>query len=97
MSDPDEYMSWMEEPCNCGDVYSHPDGGDSQCRYCSGAMRMREEWSRLSCEGKLKDAVIAATRKLMQRSEYSEHWERDWQNVRSALADLVSEGLPQND
>ena len=42
-----DLFDWMEEPCTCGDVYSHPDGGDSQCRYCDGAIRMREKFKQL--------------------------------------------------
>ncbi len=59
MSDPDDYMGWMEESCTCGDYLSHPDGGDSQCRYCAGAIRMQQEWLRLSAEGEVRKAHAA--------------------------------------
>ena len=37
----DTALDWMTEPCSCGDYLSHPDGGDSQCAYCSGATKLR--------------------------------------------------------
>ena len=51
-------LYWMEEACTCGDVYSHPDGGDSQCRYCSGAAKTQESIDRMDLQLKrLKTAV----------------------------------------
>ena len=59
-----DLFAWMEEPCNCGNVYSHPDGGCASCAYCDGAVRMREEFERLFSEGgelrnKLFDCLFA--------------------------------------
>ncbi len=49
----DSLFSWMEEPCNCGNVYSHQDGGDAACSYCSGAMKLRSVFENL--EKEIKD------------------------------------------
>jgi hypothetical protein len=82
-----DVFAWMEEPCNCGNVYSYPDGGDAICAYCNGAESLRRkiekdtieitQWRNraLRAESAIKQCAIGACPTLAQLAMEDMGWE----------------------
>ena len=69
MDDIDRFFDWMEEPCTCGDVYSHPDGGDSVCTYCGGAEKLRHYLIRQEDEIETLKALLRCVHQCLKSVE----------------------------